>query len=69
MEHLIVRKLVKDKIMGNSVEKSHELVVNQFTYYLEAYCSELKFTDWEIVHDDEHFEKVWGIYKSIKHLN
>ena len=65
MEHSVVKNLIKNKIIGVGVEPQHEPMIKHFTNYLDAYCSELKFTDWEIVHDDEHFEKVWGIYKSI----
>lgn len=65
MEHSVVKNLMKNAIMGGDVEPHYQPIVKHFTSYLDAYCSELKFTDWEIVHDDEHFEKVWGIYKSI----
>jgi hypothetical protein len=65
VDHSVVKNLIKNKINGGDVEPHHKPIINHFISYLDAYCSELKFTDCEVVYDDEHFEKVWGIYKSI----
>jgi hypothetical protein len=40
-------------------------IVFEFIKYLDAYCVELKHTEWDILTNDEHYDLVFTLFKSI----
>jgi len=37
-------------------------VVFEFVKYLEAYCAELKHTEWDVLHNDEHYDSFYSLF-------
>jgi hypothetical protein len=56
---------VNKRVSGHQVDHSTKPYVDKFMNYIDAYCAELKYTDVEILRDDDHFERVFEIYSSI----
>lgn len=40
-------------------------ITQDFIEYINAYCYELKKTEWDILHDEETFQIVYSIFDSI----
>ena len=45
-----------------TIEESSK--IKKFLQYLEAYCAEMKFNEQDILLNDEHYEKVYSLYKN-----
>lgn len=48
---------------GKNVEMDRHLI--EFENYLDAYCSELKVNEWDILRNDELYDQVFNIFTSI----
>lgn len=48
-----------DKLFGDKE------IVLEFKKYLDAYCAELKYTENDILLNDEHYELVYGLFDNI----
>ena len=63
-----LRELAKSSLLrGESLvkDKDDEVTLQKFTSYIEAYCAELNTTDYEILLNDELFERVYAIFYNI----
>ena len=63
-----LRELAKASLLrGESLvkDKDDEVTLQKFTSYIEAYCAELNTTDYEILLNDELFERVYSIFYRI----
>ena len=63
-----LRELAKASLLrGESLvkDKDDEIALQKFTTYIEAYCAELKTTDYEILLNDELFESVYSLFQNI----
>jgi hypothetical protein len=48
---------------GKSIEQS--LLDKNFIDYINAYCFELKKTEWDVLYNDETYDIVFSIFNSI----
>jgi hypothetical protein len=63
-----LRELAKASLLrGESLvkDKDDEVALKKFTSYIEAYCAELNTTDYEVLLDDELFERVYSIFHNL----
>jgi hypothetical protein len=49
----------EDKLFGD-----REIVL-EFIKYLEAYCAELNYTEWDVLLNDEHYDVVFELFQNI----
>jgi hypothetical protein len=64
-----IRKITIDNLNGLTITPADKIIIKKFVSYIEAYCCELGVTEWDILLNDDNFEKVWNIYTSISLLN
>ena len=55
----VISYLKEDKLFGDKE------IVFEFLKYMEAYCAELKKTEWDVLNDDEHWDYVYGLFDAI----
>lgn len=60
-----IRKITLDKISGIEISESDRSESSLFTRYMDAYCSELGKTEFEVILNDEEFDILWGLYKNL----
>ncbi len=40
-------------------------LVLEFIKYLDAYCAELKYTEWDVLLNDDHYDRVYNLFTSV----
>lgn len=64
-----IRKITIDSLNGLTITPADKIVIKRFVSYIEAYCCELGLTEWDILLNDDNFEKIWNLYTNIFLLN
>jgi hypothetical protein len=64
-----IRKITIDSLNGLAVTPADKVMIKKFVSYIEAYCCELHVTEWDILLDDDNFEKIWSLYTNVCLLN
>lgn len=64
-----IRKITLNNLKGLDVTPADKVMIKKFVSYMMVYCCELGFTEWDILLDDKHFEKVWNLYTNVCLLN
>lgn len=64
MKTLIRENAIK-QLRGNQPCEVSKPVVDKFFWYLDSYCAELKFTENDVLLNDEHYELVWSLFSNI----
>jgi hypothetical protein len=59
------RKIAIDFFMGKEISESDRLLASGIFNYIEAWCYELKVSEFDVLRNDQNWEKVWSIYSSI----
>lgn len=57
------RQLTYLVIHGEKIENNE--IVNDFVNYIQAYCAELKLTDYDIVLNDDLYNMVYDLFDSV----
>lgn len=60
-----VRNISKMYINGDKITDDESKKIKKFIHYIEAYCAELKISETDILHNDDTFDKVYNLYKSV----
>jgi hypothetical protein len=60
-----IRKIAIDSINGNLITPADRIVSKNFFRYIEAYCCELKVTEFDILLNDDKFEMIWSLYTNV----
>ena len=63
MDKLTLRERATCLFEGKYVEMDNHLI--EFEKYLDAYCSELKVNEWDVLRNDEVYDQVFNIFSSI----
>jgi hypothetical protein len=64
-----IRKITIDSLNGLAITLADKVMIKKFISYIEAYCCELHVTEWDILLDDDNFERIWGLYTNVCLLN
>lgn len=60
-----IRKLAISHFKGEELSKDENFKIKKFVHYMEAYCSEMNFKENDVLLNDDHFEKVYKLYKTV----
>lgn len=60
-----IRKLAISHFKGEVLSKDENFKIKKFIQYMEAYYSEMKFDEYDILLNDDHYEKVFKLYKKV----
>jgi hypothetical protein len=44
---------------------SDDRFLKMFLHYLDAYCAEMKQTEWDVLLDDKNYQSVYGLFDNI----
>lgn len=61
----LIRENAIEQLKGNQPCEISKPVVDKFFNYLDCYCAELKFTEYDVLLNDEHYESVWSLFSNI----
>lgn len=50
---------------GNQEINPEEKILKKFFHYLDAYCAEMKQTEWDVLLNDENFENVYQLFDNV----
>jgi hypothetical protein len=64
-----IRKITIDSLNGLVITPADKVMIKKFISYIEAYCCELHVTEWDILLDDDNFERIWSLYTNVCLLN
>ncbi len=54
---------------GHESSESDKVVIEKFFKYLDAYCAEMKQTEWDVLLNDENYENVYQLFDNIMMKN
>lgn len=60
-----LRKIAISHFNGENITNDDKTKIKNLTTYMEAYCSEMKCNEQDVLLDDEHYDKVYKLYKSV----
>ena len=63
MEPLTLRNLTILHQQGGEINSENLPIVLDFVNYISAYCSELKFTDHDVLYNDSVFADVFHLFE------
>jgi hypothetical protein len=64
-----IRKITIDRLNGLDITPADKAMIKKFTSYIEAYCCELGVTEWDMLLNDDNYEKIWNLYTNVCLLN
>ncbi len=64
-----LREQAINVVRGNHKITSDEKVLKKFFHYLDAYCAEMKQTEWDVLLNDENYENVYQLFDNIMMKN
>lgn len=60
-----LRRATIDKINGNEISEKDKIIVKDFIKYLDAFCADLNYTEFDILLNDENYEMVFGLFDNV----
>lgn len=60
-----IRRIAISHIKNESLTNDESIRVKKFLHYLEAYCAEMKCDELDVLFNDEHYDKVYSLYKNV----
>jgi hypothetical protein len=63
MEPSLLKKLTITHQKGQIVGVENLPIVLDFVNYISAFCADLKFSEDDVLHNDEHFNMVYHLFE------
>lgn len=60
-----IRKNAIEHYYGNDISENDRKMNDKFFYYLQAYCCEMKYSELDILLNDEHYESVFHLFENV----
>jgi hypothetical protein len=60
-----LRRTAIDNINGNEISEKDKKIVKDFLKYLDAFCVDLNYTEFDVLLNDENYEMVFGLFDNV----